>query len=163
MFVYELSGSGFESSCSNLNFRFLPCFEQGVPWHSGNYRVWMHSEKRTWQDKNIVFLSVFKMFTSESTTLLLTVRNIWFEQSLLNIQILNTKIFREQTFEFFRVYSNQWKKGNVFSFQTKQNIGYYFATKMTDDSMKKGNEEVLLWKQLTAVSRSLFLKKKTSS
>ena len=29
-----------ESSCSHLNFRFRPCFEQGVPWHSGNYRVW---------------------------------------------------------------------------------------------------------------------------
>ena len=29
--VYELSGSGFESSCSHLNFRFRACFEQGVP------------------------------------------------------------------------------------------------------------------------------------
>ena len=44
VFVYELSGSGFESSCSHLNFRFRSCFEQGVPWHSGNYRVWIHSE-----------------------------------------------------------------------------------------------------------------------
>ena len=32
--VYELSGSGFESSCSHLNFRFRTCFEQRVPWHS---------------------------------------------------------------------------------------------------------------------------------
>ena len=30
-FVYELSGCGFESSCSHLNFRFRACFEQGVP------------------------------------------------------------------------------------------------------------------------------------
>ena len=37
----------------NLNFRFPTCFEQGVPWHSGNYRVWIHSESRTWHDKNI--------------------------------------------------------------------------------------------------------------
>ena len=51
--VYELSGCGFESSCSDLNFRFHACFEQGVPWHSGNYRVWIHSETRTWHDKNI--------------------------------------------------------------------------------------------------------------
>ena len=29
--VYKLSGSGFESSCSHLNFRFRSCFEQGVP------------------------------------------------------------------------------------------------------------------------------------
>ena len=48
-----LSGCGFESSCSHLNFRFRACFEQGVPWHSGKYRVWIHSETRTWHDKNI--------------------------------------------------------------------------------------------------------------
>ena len=52
VFVYELSGWGFESSCSHLNFKFHACFEQGVPWHSGNYRVWIHSETRTWHDKN---------------------------------------------------------------------------------------------------------------
>ena len=43
----------FESICSHLNFRFRACFEQGVPWHSGNYRVWIHSEMCTWHDKNI--------------------------------------------------------------------------------------------------------------
>ena len=45
--------TGFESSCSHLNFRFRACFEEGVPWHSGNYWVWIHSETRTWHDKNI--------------------------------------------------------------------------------------------------------------
>ena len=53
VFVYELSGCGFQFSCSHLNFRFCACFEQGVPWHSGNYRVWIHSEMRMWHDKNI--------------------------------------------------------------------------------------------------------------
>ena len=53
VFVYELSGSRFESSCSYLNFRFRACFEQAVPWHSGNYRVWIHWETRTWHDQNI--------------------------------------------------------------------------------------------------------------
>ena len=53
MFVYKPSGSGFDSSCSPLKFRFRACFEQGVPWHSGNYRMWIHSETRTWHDKNI--------------------------------------------------------------------------------------------------------------
>ena len=53
VFVYELSGSGFKSSCSRLNFRFRACFEQGVPWYSGNYRVWIHSKTRTWHDKNM--------------------------------------------------------------------------------------------------------------
>ena len=43
----------FESRCSHLNFRYRVCFKQGVPWHSGNYRVWIHSETRTWHDKNI--------------------------------------------------------------------------------------------------------------
>ena len=42
-----------ESSCSHLNFIFCACFEQGVSWHSGNYRVRIHSETRTWHDKNI--------------------------------------------------------------------------------------------------------------
>ena len=48
LLVYKLSGCGFESRCSHLNFRFRACFEQKVPWHSGNYRVWIHSEIRTW-------------------------------------------------------------------------------------------------------------------
>ena len=39
-FVCELSGSGFKSSCSHLNFRFCDaCFKQGVCWHSGNYTI----------------------------------------------------------------------------------------------------------------------------
>ena len=32
VFVYELNGSGFESSCCHVNVRF--CFKQGAPWHS---------------------------------------------------------------------------------------------------------------------------------
>ena len=51
VFVFELSGCGFESSCSHLNFRFHACLEQGVPWHSGNNRAWIHSETRTWHDR----------------------------------------------------------------------------------------------------------------
>ena len=53
VFVYELSGSAFESSCSHLNFIYRACFEQGVPWHSGNHRVWILPEMRTWYNKNI--------------------------------------------------------------------------------------------------------------
>ena len=49
----ELSGCGFESLCCHLNFRYCTCFEQGNPWHSGNYRVWIHSKTRTWHDKNM--------------------------------------------------------------------------------------------------------------
>ena len=50
VFVYKLSGSGFECSCSYLNFRFCSCLKQEVPLHSGNYRVGIHSETRTWHD-----------------------------------------------------------------------------------------------------------------
>ena len=53
VFIYKLSGSGCESSSSHLNIRFDPCFDQGIPWHPGNYRVWIHCEMRTWQDENI--------------------------------------------------------------------------------------------------------------
>ena len=53
VFVYELSGFGFGSSCSHLNFRFRACFEQGVLWHSGNYTEWIKYETHSWHDKNI--------------------------------------------------------------------------------------------------------------
>ena len=56
VFVYEVSGCGFESSRSHLNVRFRACFEQWVPWHSGNYRVWIQSETRTWHDKSLQYL-----------------------------------------------------------------------------------------------------------
>ena len=36
VFIYEVSGCGFESRCSYLNFRYHICFKQGVRWHSGN-------------------------------------------------------------------------------------------------------------------------------
>ena len=45
--------SWLESRCTYVIFRFHACFEEGVPWHLGNYRVWIHSETRTWHDKNI--------------------------------------------------------------------------------------------------------------
>ena len=52
VFVYKLSGCGFESRCSHLIFRYGDYFEQWFPWHSGNCRVWIHSQIRTWHDKN---------------------------------------------------------------------------------------------------------------
>ena len=53
VFVYEVSGCGFESRSSHLIFRYGAFFEQGVPWHSGNCRVWIHSQTRTWHEKKI--------------------------------------------------------------------------------------------------------------
>ena len=67
VFVYELSGCGFESHCSHLNFRSRACFELGLPWHSGNYRVWIHSETCKWHDKNIqsyfLFYFIFELLS----------------------------------------------------------------------------------------------------
>ena len=34
------------------NFRYHTCFEQGVPWHSSNCRVYIHFETHTWHDNN---------------------------------------------------------------------------------------------------------------
>ena len=53
VFVYELCGCGLESRCCLLNFRHGTCFVQGVPCNSGNYRMYIHSETRTWHDNNI--------------------------------------------------------------------------------------------------------------
>ena len=64
--VYELSGCWFESRCSHIRYR--ACFEQGVPWHSRNYRGRIHSETRTWHDKNIQSVrtkSIFKQKVSK--------------------------------------------------------------------------------------------------
>ena len=58
MFVYKISGCGFESRCSQLNFGYSACFEQIAPWNSGNYRVWIHTEIRTWHDKNIQSVNI---------------------------------------------------------------------------------------------------------
>ena len=70
LFVNKLSGCGFASRCSYLKFRYCTCFEQGVPWHSRNYKVWIHSETRTWHDNNVqlkpeVYLLFFKTAMTE--------------------------------------------------------------------------------------------------
>ena len=48
--LQSLKTSDIEFRASDIEFI---CFEQGVPWHSGNYRVWIHSETCTWHDENI--------------------------------------------------------------------------------------------------------------
>ena len=79
MFVYELSGCGLESSCSHLNFRFRACLEHGIPWHSGNYRVWIHSEMCIWHDRNIES-KVFCLFLCKSEEMTFRNNEIRFQQ-----------------------------------------------------------------------------------
>ena len=50
-FVYEISGCGIDSCYGYLNFRYRACFEQGAPWHSDNYRVYIYSKTWMWHDK----------------------------------------------------------------------------------------------------------------
>ena len=59
----RLGSFGLESSWSHFTFRFPVCFEQGVPWHSGNYGVWIHSETRTWHDKDIHYYAILRIFS----------------------------------------------------------------------------------------------------
>ena len=53
VFIYEIRDCGFESHWSHFNARYCACFEQGVPWHSGIYRLRIHSELSMWHDTNI--------------------------------------------------------------------------------------------------------------
>ena len=38
----------YESRCCHLKNIYRVCFKQGVPWNSGNHRVYVHSKTRTW-------------------------------------------------------------------------------------------------------------------
>ena len=58
--VHNWTRCGFESHYSHLNFIFRTCFEQGVPWYSGNYRVLIHSETCTSHDKNIELNALYR-------------------------------------------------------------------------------------------------------
>ena len=57
MFVYELKWFWVRVQLQSFK-DFHVCFEQGVPWHSGNHRVWIHSETPRWHDMNIQSVSV---------------------------------------------------------------------------------------------------------
>ena len=71
VFVYNLSGCGFESRHIHLNFKYRTCFEQGFPWHSGKYSVWTHSETYTWHDKNIQLIPLYNFSLQKS-------EHLWF-------------------------------------------------------------------------------------
>ena len=60
VFIYIVSASAFESRCSHSNVGLRDCFEQGVPSHSGNYRVWIYCETGTWHDKNIHWNALYR-------------------------------------------------------------------------------------------------------
>ena len=60
---FELRGWRFKSLCCHFKFRYRAYFKQCVPWHLGNYRVYIDSETRTWYDNRILFeISFFISF-----------------------------------------------------------------------------------------------------
>ena len=93
VFLYELSGCGFESSRSDLTLRFCACFKQGVSWHSSNYRVWIQSKMCTWQDKNIEYLAVSSFSVAIKAVLTHSVCNYIFF-SALNLIFWENKILK---------------------------------------------------------------------
>ena len=50
--VCQLDGCGLKSRCSHLNVRYCACFKQGVPWHSGNFRMQNRFKTSMWHGKN---------------------------------------------------------------------------------------------------------------
>ena len=86
VFIDKLSGAAFKSTCNHLNLKFRACFEQGVPWHSRNYRVFIHFQGRTWHDQNIqanglsrwVIRTKLSHLVSEVNWLSVCLRTKWF-------------------------------------------------------------------------------------
>ena len=107
IFIYELCCCGFVFSCIHVNFRFQPCFKEGFPWHSSNCRVWIHSETRTWHDKNIHSNAPYRYiqtiqlncFTSFAKLLSVCLRTKWLWVSVqlqslkIHISLVSTKAF----------------------------------------------------------------------
>ena len=112
VFIYKLSGCGFVSRCSHLNFRFHACFEQGVPWHSENYRAWIHSETHTWHDKNIQSKALYrKVFTTQLNHLAslpkwlsvhLWTKWLWIQVLLQSLKLQMSRLFWARGFLTFR-------------------------------------------------------------
>ena len=53
VYFLVMSSTSFRVNPHYIVDWYCSCFEQGVPWHSGNFRVWIHPEPHSWHDKNI--------------------------------------------------------------------------------------------------------------
>ena len=73
-------------------------FEQEVPWHSGNYRLWIQFEKGRWYDTVLFFLFLKKSFKRRNK----------FPAISLRLKILTGKIQW-----FSATYSIQYKNGSL--------------------------------------------------
>ena len=78
-----LSGSGFESNCSML--------QAGSSWHSGNYRVRIHSATHPWHDKNMLPNVKVWYTTKLHIRFKLKIKKIKIEKTLYNGHSKDTK------------------------------------------------------------------------
>ena len=112
VFIYELSGCAFMSNCNNLNFIFRTCFGQRVPWHWGNYRVWIHSETGTWQGKNTesnapyiqVLTTQFNHLVSlvKCLSVCLWTKWLWVQVKLYSLKRQTLRLLQARIFLIFR-------------------------------------------------------------
>ena len=107
VYVYKWSGCGFESYYSQLNFRYRPYFEQGVPWHSGN-RVYTHPKTYsyvTWQEHTVKYLCFAKNFDKkfDDTMFAPNFYTLWKKQSLMKkltgVYLTNINQYSTDTFK----------------------------------------------------------------
>ena len=120
VFVYELSGCGFESRCSDLNFRFCASLEQGVPWCSSNYTVWVHSETSTWHgnkiQSNALYIEVLTTQFNHLASLTkwlsfrLQTKWLWVRMSLQSLKFKILNFFRAKSSCFKQ--RGPWHSGN---------------------------------------------------
>ena len=104
VFVHKVSGCGFVSRCSPLNFSYCTWLKPEVPRHSDNYRVQIHSETCTWHDSNRQSHSGIIQAYSE-TCVTLTYSKPWYIQ---NHDIYKTRgIFRTLVYPKFWHIQNQ--------------------------------------------------------
>ena len=114
MFIYELSGCEFESRCSHLNFRYRVFFEHSVPWHPSNCRVWIHSEARTWHNRNTQSYLFSCCGNRQSSCCVVATCRI-LEKFLKNLWKISSNIWKKTAFLL-------WNEGTLKIFQDKSNV-----------------------------------------
>ena len=112
VFVFEISGCGFKSRCRNLNFECCTCFKQRVPWHPGNYRLWIQSETHTWHDNNIQSNAPYRYVLTKQLNHLASLAKwfsvrfrakwLWIQFPLLSLKFQMSNLFPARSFVAFR-------------------------------------------------------------
>ena len=83
------------SDCSGtrVDIRYCAYFRQEVPWHSGNYRGWIHSETRMWHDENIQWNAPYSQHSSIIWPVWLNVWIFVYELSGIRFESSHLKAF----------------------------------------------------------------------